>query len=111
MIPLKDGTIDRVFMLAVIEHLDDDSPLVEEGARVLKKGGLFILTTPTPFSKPILEFLSYKLHLISVESIAEHKHYWTEQELKEKFRSCGLRVVKYQKFQCGCNELIVGRKK
>ena len=110
-IPLKDGTADRVFMLAVLEHLDMDTPLVAEGARTLKKGGLFVLTTPTPFSKPILEFLSFKLHLISVESIAEHKHYWTESELRRKFSSCGLEVVEYKKFQCGCNELIVGRKR
>ena len=109
-IPIADGKVDRVFMLAVLEHLDADCPLVEEGARILKKGGLFVLTTPTPFAKPILEFLSFKMHLISVESIAEHKHYWTERELRRKFRSCGLEVVVYKKFQCGCNELIVGRK-
>lgn len=109
-IPLDDSSVDRVFMLAVIEHLDMDTNLVSEGARVLKKDGLFILTTPTPFSKPILEFLSFKLHLISTESIAEHKHYWTEDELKKKFSENGLSVVRYSKFQIGCNQLIIGKK-
>ncbi|MBR5419932.1 MAG: class I SAM-dependent methyltransferase [Lachnospiraceae bacterium] len=109
-LPIKDDRVDRVFMLAVLEHLDADSCLVEEGARVIKEGGYFILTTPTPFSKPILEFLSFKLHLISVESIEEHKHYWTEKELKDKMEACGLKVIKYKKFQCGCNQLIVAQK-
>lgn len=110
-IPLKEKSVDRVFMLAVLEHLDTDNQLVEEGARILKEGGLFVLTTPTPFSKGILEFLSYKLHLISEESIREHKHYYDGKELKDKFSQCGLEIVRYSKFQCGCNQLIVGRKK
>ena len=109
-IPLDDKSVDRVFMLAVLEHLPVDSNLVEEGARVLKKEGLFILTTPTLFSKPILEFLAFKLHLISEESILEHKHYWSKNELINRFEKVGLKIKIYRKFQMGCNQLIVGEK-
>ncbi len=109
-IPLKDERVDIVFLLAVLEHLDPDTKLIVEASRVTKKGGLIILTTPTPFAKPVLEFLSYKLHIISEESIREHKHYYTKNELVRLLEDNGYAVKKYQKFQFGFNELIVGEK-
>lgn len=75
-LPMKDQKVDCVFMLAVLEHLPINTFLVDEAVRVLKKGGYFILTTPTPMAKPVLEFLAYRLHLISEESIREHQHYY-----------------------------------
>lgn len=38
-IPLKDETLDRVFLLAVIEHLDDKSVTISESMRILRRGG------------------------------------------------------------------------
>ena len=109
-LPLQSSIIDRVFMLAVIEHLDMDNNLVSEGARVLKSNGMFIMTTPTPTAKGVLEFLSYKLHIISEESIREHKHYYTEEELKNIIEMNEMDVVVYKKFQFEFNQLIVGKK-
>ena len=109
-IPLKDNRVDRVFMLAVLEHLPLNDRLLEEGVRVLKPGGLLILTTPTPLAKPVLGFLSYKLHLISEASIREHKHYYNRQELGYRVIKSGCAVLAYQTFQLGFNQLIVGIK-
>ncbi|HOO80868.1 MAG TPA: class I SAM-dependent methyltransferase [Lachnospiraceae bacterium] len=109
-LPLESGTVDRVFLLAVIEHLEQDNGLITEASRVLKPGGLLIITTPTPAAKPVLEFLSYKLHIISRESIEEHKHYYTKQELIDCLAKGNCACHKYQKFQCGFNEMIIGRK-
>lgn len=109
-IPLKDESADCMFMLAVLEHLPANSQLLKEGIRTLKKGGLCILTTPTPFSKPILEFLSYKLHIISEDSIREHKHYYTEMELRSLMNEYGCSILKYNHFQLGMNQMIVGIK-
>lgn len=63
-LPIKDNRVDCVFMLAVLEHLLMDMFLIDKAVRVLKKGGFFIVTTPTSVAKPVLEFLSYRLHLI-----------------------------------------------
>ena len=109
-IPLKDEKADCVFMLAVLEHLPVDTPLLSEAVRILKKGGYFILTTPAPAAKPVLEFLSYRLHLISEESIREHQHYYPKKELQDIMKRHGCRVITCQKFQLGFNELIVGKK-
>ncbi len=110
-IPLKDGVVDCVFMLAILEHLPMDSELLDEGIRVLKKGGIIILTTPTPISKPILEFLSYRLHIISEDSIREHKHYFDRYELEDKMLNNGCSVLYYKKFELGMNQMIIGLKK
>lgn len=106
-IPLEDESCDRVFMLAVLEHLEDAEAMVRECHRILKKGGILVLTTPTPIAKPILEFLSFKLHLISRASIEEHKHYYSRPEMMEIFRKCGFSKAKYRKFMLGVNSLAV----
>jgi SAM-dependent methyltransferase len=41
-----DETFDGVFSVDVIEHVPDDGRFVEEGLRVLKKGGTLFFTTP-----------------------------------------------------------------
>lgn len=111
-IPLESNSVDRVFSLAVIEHLDDrDLALIfSESARILRPAGKIILTTPTPLAKPVLEFLSFRLGLISRESILEHKHYWNKRELFALMERYGCEVVKYKKFQFGMNQLLVAKK-
>lgn len=109
-LPLKDDKADCVFMLAVLEHLPVHTFLVEEAVRVLKKGGRLILTTPTPAAKPLLEFLSYRLHVISEASIREHKHYYTKKELLACMKKYNCKIVTYKTFQFGWNQLLVGEK-
>ena len=45
-IPFKDGSFDCVVSFQVVEHVLDDSNYIREIYRVLKKNGLFILSTP-----------------------------------------------------------------
>lgn len=58
----------------------------------------------------MLEFLSFRLGLISRESILEHKHYYNEAELKQILARHGCKCEKYKKFQFGMNQMLVGRK-
>lgn len=109
-LPIKNDKVDCVFMLAVLEHLPVNTFLFDEAVRVLKKGGYFILTTPTPMAKPVLEFLAYRLHFISEESIREHQHYYTKKELLGLMQKHNCKIVAYKRFQFGFNELIVGEK-
>lgn len=45
-IPFKDNSFDAIISFQVIEHIKNDSGFINEIHRVLKKGGILILTTP-----------------------------------------------------------------
>ena len=46
-LPFKNATFDKIAMLEIIEHLDgNELKALKEARRVLKKGGLLILSTP-----------------------------------------------------------------
>jgi len=46
ILSFSDDTFDVVTAFQVIEHIDSDAAFIAEVYRVLKKGGLFVLTTP-----------------------------------------------------------------
>ena len=73
-IPFEDAFFDVVTMLAVFEHIEPERlvPIHSEIKRILKPGGIYIMTTPAFWTDPILQCLA-KLHLISDVSIKEHK--------------------------------------
>jgi len=47
-LPFPDSTFDKIYSISVIEHIpkDGDEKAVEELARVLKPGGILVLTVP-----------------------------------------------------------------
>lgn len=100
---------DAVFMLAVLEHLDTPKDLLKEIYRILKPGGSFCMTTPTPAAKPVLECMA-ALRIINREEILEHKHYYTKQEIYGIMEDCGFIYDHYKKFCFGMNSMAVGKK-
>jgi len=81
-LPFKDNFFDVVSMLAVFEHIEP-SELVRihsEIYRILKPGGIFVMTTPAFWTDGLLRFLS-KLHLISDISISEHKDSYNRSKI------------------------------
>ena len=47
-IEVADGAFDFVFSNSVLEHVDELEPTVREVGRVLRPGGLFVFTVPSP---------------------------------------------------------------
>ncbi len=45
-LPFADETFDVVVMSEVLEHMDDDRAALDEALRVLRRGGLFVITVP-----------------------------------------------------------------
>ena len=81
-LPFVDGSFDVVTMLAVLEHIEDDMSIITEVHRVLKSGGKLILTVPSIWAKPVLEFLAFRLGIVSQLEILDHKRYYTRQKLE-----------------------------
>ncbi len=100
-----DGTFDLVTILAVLEHipLNQVDALLAEFHRVLKPGGRVLITTPTPAAKPVLDFLAFKLHVISEPEIADHQHYYSESDLSALAARHGFACDGYRKFLFGFN--------
>lgn len=109
-IPLPDGSCDEVFMLAVLEHLDEPEKMICEMNRILKKDGFAVMTTPTRLAKPVLEFMAFKLHIINEDEILEHKHYYNKDECISLLEKNGFSNIKYSVFTFGMNSVIVAEK-
>lgn len=103
------GAFDVVTSLAVIEHLPTET--VEGHLRAiadtLRPHGRLVLTTPTPRSKPVLEFLAFRLRVISAHEIRDHRHYYGADELVALLAGLGWRDVDHAHFQFGLNQRVV----
>lgn len=108
-LPFPDGSFDVVTMLAVLEHLAEPEAIVQDIRRVLAPGGYFCGTVPSQMAKPVLEFLSYRLHIVNPKEIADHKRYFNKTTLQLLFAQAGLEMVKHRYFQCGMNNFFVAR--
>ena len=107
---VEDNSIDLFTMIAVLEHLQ--YPLISNNTlinahKILKTGKKIVLTTPTPASKPILEFLAWT-GIINKEEIDDHKHYYTKKELIKLLINTGFIDIKHKYFQFGFNQIIEG---
>jgi len=108
-LPFKDDFFNKVFLLAVLEHIGeiDAQALFLEFSRVLKRNGCIIITIPTLRGKAVLEILALKLRILSFEEISDHKHYYTEKEISDLAEANGLKVIYSRLFQFGLNSLYV----
>ncbi len=100
---------DQITLLAVLEHipLEQVTPLLGEFHRILKENGRLLITTPTPASKGLLEFLAFRLKVISAPEIADHKHYYSKADLLSVATKHGFTCTTYQTFQLGLNSFSV----
>jgi len=109
-LPYRDESFDVVTMLAVLEHLSYPRAIVAEICRVLKPGGRLLLTVPSKAAKPVLEFLAYRLGLVSEAEIRDHKCYYTKHSLRELMSLTGLEIEAHHYFQLGMNNLLICHK-
>jgi len=77
-LPFEKDFFDVVTLLAVVEHLNPDSMAVLFGEthRVLRPGGMVIMTTPAAWSDGLLKLMA-RLSLVSPEEIHEHAFAYT----------------------------------
>lgn len=103
-LPFKDCSFDIVTMLAVLEHIENEQQILKEVYRVLIPGGKLIITVPSVWSQPVLEFLAYKLKIVSEAEIRDHKRYYNRQKLKTVLvEITGFQEFHHQYFQFGMN--------
>jgi len=109
-IPEDSGIFDAITMLAVLEHFPDSAyeELGPACGRLLKPGGLIVITVPSPMVDRILAVLK-AFGLVHGMSLEEHHGYDPEKTLRV-FDPASFELVCREKFQFGLNNLFVFKK-
>jgi 2-polyprenyl-3-methyl-5-hydroxy-6-metoxy-1,4-benzoquinol methylase len=94
-------------MLAVLEHLEHPFEVVSEIRRVLKPNGSLVITVPSVWSQPVLEFLSYKLGIVNKDEILDHKLYHNRLSLEFVAKKTGLSLKEHKYFQLYMNNFCI----
>jgi SAM-dependent methyltransferase len=82
-LPFEDNTFDVVGLFDVIEHLDDDIAPLKEASRVLREGGIVVITVPAG------ENLWSR-----IDEASYHKRRYTRERLKLILSGVSLEVRK-----------------
>jgi len=102
ILPFENNFLSVVTLLAVVEHLNPDSMalLFQEIHRVLRPGGMVIMTTPASWSDGLLRFMA-RIRLVSAEEIDEHAYAYTLPLIGWYFGQAGfeMRKVKFGYFE------------
>ncbi|MCK9369087.1 class I SAM-dependent methyltransferase [Candidatus Dojkabacteria bacterium] len=91
-LPFHSSYFHVVTALAFIEHIycKEAESILKEAKRVLKNGGILVVTTPAKWTNSLLVIMS-KLNLISKEEINEHKELYSKRTLKRLLISSGFK--------------------
>lgn len=107
-INLKDNSFDVITALALIEHVENPSKMLQEAHRLLKKNGILLLTTPEVKSKRLLEFLAFRMGVISKREIKDHKRYYSKKSLTKILINSGFskEKIEIKTFEMGLNLFV-----
>jgi len=86
-VPVPTGSADAVLLLDVIEHVDDDVAALGAARRLLRPGGLLLVTVP---AHPWL----WSAHDVALG----HRRRYTARGLRRTVEAAGLRVVRTSHF-------------
>lgn len=81
-IPYQDNIYDLVLATDIIEHVEDDNKAISEVYRVLKSGGVAIVTVP-----------AFNFLWGTQDSVSHHKRRYTKAQLEKVLTGAGFRLV------------------
>jgi SAM-dependent methyltransferase len=112
-IPLQDDFFDVVSALAVFEHIEPASlvKIHREIHRVLKPGGVYIMTTPAFWTDRLLRFLA-KIRLISDVEIKDHKGSYKHSDILSVLQKADFQKekIKFGHFEMFMNSWAIAAK-
>jgi ubiquinone/menaquinone biosynthesis C-methylase UbiE len=88
--PIADSSVDFVFSTHVIEHLYNDTGIMQTAFRILKPGGTFLLGCPN--EGVFWWMLAYALTPETIRT-TDHKHFYNLETIKQKGEKEGFKVA------------------
>jgi len=99
-LPFKNNFFDVIFALDVLEHIEDVETAILEIKRVLKNGGIFVVSGPT-------ESWFYKFcRFFYIRKIQHDEHVHTIYDIEKKIETNGFRIVEKQSLPKNLPELF-----
>lgn len=112
-LPFDDSSFDVVTMLAVFEHIEPTRVVgvLSEIYRLLKPGGIYILTTPAGWTDKLLRSLA-ALRIVSPEEIADHKAAYDHAKILSLLDAANFQksCISYGFFELGMNLWVTATK-
>ena len=112
-LPFEDTYFDVVTMLAVFEHIEPEKlvALVAEIRRVLKPGGMYVLTTPAAWTHHLLLVMA-GLRLVDPVLVAEHKDAYSHAKISRILQRGGFSTshMRFGYFEACMNVWATARK-
>lgn len=93
MLPYKSGVFDKVVSVCALEHFENDDRALIEMHRVLKPGGVLVLTVDS-FTYRGIKSSFQQFHRKSAHIV----NYYTDSQLAEKLESVGFEVEETKYF-------------
>tara|TARA_E500000178_G_C16985387_1_gene737931 strand:- start:715 stop:1290 length:576 start_codon:yes stop_codon:yes gene_type:complete len=104
---LNSKKFDIIIMSAIIEHVDFPEKLINFLKKYLTDDGYFFLTAPSVYSKPVLEFMGFKLGIINSDLLNEHKRYYNKKEYDDLSQKTNLNLEKFYFFELKMNTAAI----
>ena len=84
---IKDGSQGQVLLVDVLEHVEDDGAAIRSANRVLKTGGRFVISVPTPYYP---YWFGERF-----DKIIGHQRHFTKECLASKLEEQGFEISDY----------------
>lgn len=96
-IPEPTATFDFAFSNSVLEHIPELTPCLQEIARCLKPGGLFLATVPSPHFHECLRGPTMQTarstYLEEIDDRLAHRNYWSMDRWQAELQTAGMNSI------------------
>lgn len=110
--PFKKNSFQKAIITEVLEHIDDDKQALDEIYRILKPGGVLVLTVPSysfPFLwDPVNWILQniFNTHICGIGFFAgiwaRHKRLYKKFDIEELIREAGFKIERVEQLTTRC---------
>lgn len=108
-LPKDLPNFDTIVLCAVIEHLENLSPIFTNFAKVTQRNAKILITTPTPLGE-FVHSLGAGVGLFSRKASEEHKHIYSRREIEQIIKP-HWKVKQHQFFELFMNQMFLIEKR